>query len=181
MNIDAVHQKIADDEALPKAEAFADAVSDALFAYTCASESVEDCRRSLDSQGNEEAAALLRDVSQTASRAMSEIDDALRDYSDAFRRLADFARPLEPRDIHGMAAVDALYALGGSAPIGDVIERVNDRLAAAEEPAWAGSVARACAKVIEDGLMFVGPDRWTWTLSAKGGELAEQRAQPEGA
>lgn len=181
MNIDAVHQKIADDEALAKAEAFGEAVSGALFAYTCAAESVEDCWRSIDPQGNEEAAALLMDVSQTASRSLSAIDDALLDFSDAFRKLADFARPLEPRDIHGMAAVDALHALGGSAPIAQVIERVNDLLASAEEPVWPGSVGRACAKVIAEGLMFVGPNRWTWTLSAKGGELAERRAQPEAA
>ena len=180
MNIDAVHQKIADDEALPKAEAFGEAVSDALFAYTCAAESVEDCSRSLDPQGNEEAVALLSEVSESAAQSLCAIDDALRVYNDAFRKLADFARPLETRDIHGMAALDALYALGGSAPIRDVIQRVNDRLAAAEESAWAGTVARACAKAIEEGMMFVGPNRWTWTLSAKGGELAEQRAQREG-
>ncbi len=143
MNIDAVHQKIADDEALPKAEAFGEAVSDALFAYTCATESVEDCYRALDPQGNEEAAALLREVYETAAQSLNAIDDALRDYNAAFRKLAGFARPLEPRDLHGMAAVDALYALGGSAPIEDVIERVNGRLAAAGETAWAGTVARA--------------------------------------
>ena len=96
MNIDAVHQKIADDEALPKAEAFGEAVSDALFAYTCATESVEDCYRALDPQGNEEAAVLLREVYETAAQSLNAIDDALRDYNAAFRKLAGSRVPSNP-------------------------------------------------------------------------------------
>ena len=76
MDIDAVHQKLADDEVLGKADEFNQIIANALFKYTCAAESVEDCHTYLDKEGGREASVLLREVHRTAARALNRIDEA---------------------------------------------------------------------------------------------------------
>ena len=180
MNINAVHQKLADDEVLRKADEFSQIVGRALFEYTCASESVEDCQTYLDEEGGREASALLRDVHSTAARALDRIDEANHQFSAAFRKLADWAQARPPRDTYRMAAIDALHSLGGRAPGSDILDKEKELLIAAGETPWLGTIGHAESVLIESGLVVVEPrSEWpaVWALSDAGKQLAEERAR----
>ena len=180
MNIDAVHQKLADDEILRKADEFSQIVGNALFKYTCAAESVEDCHTYLDKEGGRQASALLREVHRTAARALDRIDEANHQFSAAFSKLADWAEQRPPRDTYRMAAIDALHSLGGRAPAHDVLDKEKELLIAAGETPWLGTIGRAENELIESGLVVVEPrSEWpaVWALSDAGKQLAEERAR----
>lgn len=176
MNINVVHQKLADDEVLRRASAFSEVVGMALFEYTCTAESVEDCCNNLDEEGNEEAVALLREVYRKAARALDRIDDAHGDYCDAFRKLADFVNPAQPRDIFKMSIVDALYALNGRALRTDITYTAEEFLGDAKEDLWPATFERAIHDLQQGGFLTAWPPGMC-RFTDKGWELAERRLQ----
>ena len=180
MNIDAVHQKLADDEVFTKAEAFGEIVGDALFEYTCTAESVEDCWRHLDEQGNGEAVELLRDVYERATAALDAIENAHRDYAKAFEDLAAFAAPICPRDIFKRSVLDALFSLNGRAPVNEVMETAKGLLGDSGEELWPGTLRRAMHDMQRDGLLTADPPG-VWRLTDKGWELTQRRLRERGA
>lgn len=174
MNIDAVHQKLADDEVLTKANAFSEIVGNALFEYTCTAESVEDCWRHLDVDGNQGAVELLKDAYECATATLDAIEDAHRDYAEAFEKIAAFAAPVPARNIFKMTVLDALFTLNGRAPVNDVTDTAKALLGDSKEELWSGTLGRAMHDMERGGLLRAEPPG-VWRLTDKGWELAQQR------
>ena len=175
MDIDAVHQKLADDDVLRKAKDFQRAIADLLFEYTWVIESVEDCYDHLDEE-QAEAGALLRSVHRTAQCALNTIESANERFGRAFTELEDFAEPLSPRDVYETSVVDALHALGGTAHWGDIWKNVQEAMKARKEPAWVGMTYRRLPDLMANGLLRNGSLPGTYELTDAGRALGTQRA-----
>ena len=174
MDIDAMHQKLADDEVVRNADEFHTVVTDALHAYTWVVESVEDCHNHLD-RYNEDAAALLKEVHESAAEALDTIEDACADFKRAFDKLAKFAWPMQARDIYRMAILDAIHLHGGSSFSVYIPETVK-ALLGPDETAWPAAIGKARCQLEEAGLMTL-PAAGVLQLTEKGKEVAEKRAK----
>ena len=168
-----MHRKLADDEVLKNAREFSDAVDGLLWKYTWVAESVEDCHENLEPY-HDEAAELLREVSETALQALNSIEDACAEFRGAFEKLARFAWPFPPRDIYRMAIVDTLHLQGGASFAMYIPDTVQAMLGA-EETAWPIALQRARWQLEEEGLLATDLPAGVWQLSERGMELAQNR------
>ena len=175
MDIDAMHRKLADDEVLKNAREFSDAVDGLLCKYTWVAESVEDCHENLEAY-HDEAAELLREVSETALQALNNIEDACADFRGAFEKLAQFAWPFPPRDIYRMAIVDTIHLHGGSSFAMYIPDTVQAMLGT-EETVSPIALQRSRQQLEEEGLLAMDLPAGVWQLSEKGMEFARERAQ----